>query len=935
MNPSFLLSAPSPVQPGSGFELLGALLNVIKTPVSYCDAEFRYGYVNDALAARIGKPANTIIGRTVSEIHGEHVFSVFKPLLARVLEGEQVSYEGEINRHAADTAWWLIDYYPNRDANGNVIGYFTLSRDHSEIKRLQQEVSERDAQLRQLAEAIKLPIACWGSDSCLLYCNSPYEMWIDCPQDQLLGRSLKDILGATAWTLARASFERAFLGEASSYERQVKQRDGSLRWHRIQVFPGAIGAETTTRVFTIAFDIEDDIRMRQQLAASEARLRSVLDTINQPIIRLDRGRIVTYCNKAFAAYTRRSAGDIVGQTLGGLFGESASARVDDHYSRALRGETVQFEQQAGLGDTRHWLRIQIVPDRDAAGNVRGVYATAYDVDAEIRANLSLQESQKRLDRFADSIPFPLTYLDRDACYRFANRAFLERHRLSLESVVGCHPAAARGQKIWDEYRPYFERALAGEEVVYERTVALANGELRWTRTTYSPDRSASGDITGVYTASSDIHDIKSAQLELARVNGQLQAHLNQSPVAVVEYDANWNIAQWSKRAEEMLGSTKDEMLSRSAESGRVHPDDRLEVAEIMRKIRAAEVDTIVNTHRYQHAAGHYVWIQWYTSVAKDAHGKLHSVLSLGVDTTARIDAERRLQRFADRIPNPVAYVGPDSRYQFINLAFEQWTGITPAQMLGKTVVEVRGETLGGLFQGHIDRALCGEETYLERRTQLPDGEWRWTKTIFAPDRDESDKIVGCYKVSFDIHQAKLAEQALMQAANRDSLTHALSRSAFFKELEYRLASEAASVVALFFIDLDGFKNINDSLGHAEGDRLLVDVVANVRLVLEGDDVVARLGGDEFIVLTDCTSRDQAMQRATKILAAVEQSSPQRAPNLTISASVGVAIASECDATSGGDALIREADAAMYVAKRAGGRQIRFSDSFDRSSRATS
>jgi diguanylate cyclase (GGDEF)-like protein/PAS domain S-box-containing protein len=923
MNAEFLLTLPTPSQLGD-FGLIATLLDALNTPASYSDRDYRYRYANPALTKLCHASAAEMMGKTIAELHNQSVFETFKPALDRVIRGEQVSHEVAIEERTRGLTWWQIEHYPNRDANGQVVGYFTLSRDVTQNKRLEREVAQRESQLRQLVDSIKLPIACWSQDQRLVYCNAPYERWADRSQDQLLGLSLSELFGATAWTLARTSFVRAFAGETSSYERQVKQRDGSLRWHRIQVFPDAAADKLVNRIFTIAFDIEDDIRMRQQLAASEARLRSVVETIKHPILRMGSDRKITYANKSFATYTGRSVDEAVGHTLAELFGEAAAALVETHYARGFAGETVQFEQFAPLADSRRWLRIQIVPDRDAAGTVRGVFATAYDVDAEVRANKRLEEARTRLDRFTDSIPFPLTYLARDATYKFANRAFLERHKLQAQQVIGKHPSEARGQAIWEEYRPYFVGAIAGEETVYEREVSLASGEVRWTRTVYSPDRDESGTVVGVYTASSDIHEIKIAQLEIARVNSRLKALLHQSPVAVIEYDSNWKIAQWSKRAEEMLGSSQAQMIGKHAESGRVHPDDRLEVAEITRKIRAAEVDTVINTNRYKHADGHYVWIQWYTSIAKDAHGRLQSVLSLGVDMTARVDAERRLQRFADRIPNPVTYLGLDSRYQFVNRALEQWTGVSAKDMLGKTPVETRGPALGGYFQSYIDRALNGEELHMERLATLVDGQSRWVRNHFAPDRDENGRIVGCYNVTFDIQEIKLAEQALTRAANCDSLTQTLTRYAFFRELDARLQAADATLLTLMFIDLDGFKKVNDTHGHAAGDALLVDVVSRMRTVLDADDEFARFGGDEFVVLTHCVSRDAAQRLAKKLLAAAEGARLLRAPETAVSASIGVTLRiSQHPDPADGETLVREADQAMYIAKRAGGGQIRF------------
>jgi diguanylate cyclase (GGDEF)-like protein/PAS domain S-box-containing protein len=923
VNSRLLMYAPEPDDPTGAFAPIALVLDALLFPVSYSDRALRYRYVNEALAKRYRLSRQEIIGRTVAEIEGEHSVATLKKTYERVLNGYLVNDQCELDGAASGSNWWHIERYPNRNRAGEVVGFFTFSRDISASKALEREVQEREQQIRQLVESINLPMARWNREGRLVFCNSPYEKWVRRPRSELLGLSLAELFGASAWTTARSSFERAFAGQPTSYERQVKQPDGSLRWHRVQVFPDLLGSRDAATIFTIAFDIDDDIRLRQQLAANEARIRSVVDAIELPIARVDKDLKITYCNKPYALFVGKTPETVVGATVRDLFGENVERSVVAYYKRAFDGESVSFDRLTSHDATARWIRIRLLPDRDAAGNVRAVYATAYDIDADVRSTEKLEETRRRLDVFTDNIPFPLTYLDRDGYYRFANRAFLERHNLLSADVVGRHPIEARGAKIWDEYKPYVQRALSGETVTYEREVTLADGEARWTRTVYAPDRDPDGNVQGVYTSSFDVHEIKRAQLELTYVNAQLSAHLDRSPVAVIEYDAQGHVVQWSRRAREILGSSASEMIGKRIPVDRVHPDDREEVAALTKKITSAQVDTVVNMHRYRHADGHYVWIEWYTSVAKTETGTLKSVLSIGIDTTARVEAERRLQRFGDRIPNPVTYLGKDCRYQFMNLAFQQWTGITPEMMLGKTPVEARGQLLGSFFQSFINRALAGEEVHIERLTTLASGEEKWVRTHFSPDRDESGQVVGCYNVSFDIHQTKLAEQALVHAANHDALTNALSRNAFFKELDRRLANAEGTMTTLLFVDLDGFKNINDTLGHAEGDNVLIQALQQIRAQLKEADIVGRLGGDEFVVLTQIPSATIAKEIGERIIGAIKKIQIAQNPELSVSASVGIAMTMGNTPGMTGDKLVREADQAMYTAKRTGQGQVRF------------
>jgi diguanylate cyclase (GGDEF)-like protein/PAS domain S-box-containing protein len=922
MDSNLLMYAPAPDDGTEGFASVSMLLDALTFPVSYCDRNFRYRYANDALAKRFRLSTEEIIGRTVGDIQGQHVLALFTPKYQRALDGFLTVYECEVDGVMTGPNWWHFEHYPNRNRAGDVVGFFTFSFDLSSSKALEREVQEREDKIRQLVESINLPMARWDRQARLVFCNSPYEKWVHRSRNEVLGLSLSQIFGATAWTTARSSFERAFAGHPTSYERQVKQPDGSLRWHRVQVFPDLFGSKEASTVFTIAFDIDDDIRLRQQLAANEARIRSVVDGIELPIARMDRDLKITYCNKPYAAFAGRDIHAIVGASIADVFGDSVQRSAEPHFKRAFAGESVSFDRLTDHARREHWIRVRLLPDRDASGNVRAVYATAYDIDADVKAGEKLEAARRRLDVFTDNIPFPLTYLDRQGYYRFANHAFLDRHHLQASDVIGRHPEQARGERVWAENKPYFYRALSGEANSYEREVTLANGQKRWTRTVYSPERDATGQVVGVYATSFDVDEIKRAQVQLARANAQLSAHLDRSPVAVVEYDANGYVVQWSPRAQEMLGSSFAEVVGRRISIERVHPDDRAEVAQIAQQIATAQVDKVINTHRYRHKDGHYLWIEWYTSVEKADNGALKSVLSIGVDNTARIEAERRLQRFGDRIPNPVTYLGKDSRYQFMNLAFQQWTGVTPDQMLGKTPIEARGLQLGSFFQSFIDRSLAGEDIHVERLARLANGDERWIKTHFSPDRNEAGEIIGCYNVSFDVHQTKIAEQALTRAANHDSLTGALSRNAFFNELDRRLTSNEGMMSTILFVDLDGFKSINDTIGHAEGDTVLIRAVERIRGQLKSSDIIGRLGGDEFVVLTRIPSPSVAQKVGERIVSAIREIEIENSPALSVSASVGIAMSLD-NASTTGDLLVREADRAMYTAKRSGPGKVRF------------
>ncbi|MFN4115327.1 MAG: putative bifunctional diguanylate cyclase/phosphodiesterase [Inhella sp.] len=178
----------------------------------------------------------------------------------------------------------------------------------------------------------------------------------------------------------------------------------------------------------------------------------------------------------------------------------------------------------------------------------------------------------------------------------------------------------------------------------------------------------------------------------------------------------------------------------------------------------------------------------------------------------------------------------------------------------------------------------------------------------------------------DIREQLAAEARIRHLAQHDPLTGLMNRSAFLEQLQAALqrAEREAQKLALLFIDLNNFKRVNDSLGHLEGDRVLVTVAERLRACLRAGDHVARFGGDEFVVLLDGIHvRDDALVVLQALLSVVEVPVETRGRSLSVTPSIGIAIYPEHGDSA--DLLIQHADTAMYGAKSRGGKEFQFFD----------
>lgn len=303
-------------------------------------------------------------------------------------------------------------------------------------------------------------------------------------------------------------------------------------------------------------------------------------------------------------------------------------------------------------------------------------------------------------------------------------------------------------------------------------------------------------------------------------------------------------------------------------------------------------------------------------------GKVDAVYTVAFDVhdfvTARqaLEAARaRLSQFAENIPYPITYVDRDYRLMFINRAYVEAVGMEPSQLLGRRIGEARGNELWARHRPYYERALAGEAVDFTRLVELPGRGVRWMRTSYVPDFDAEGRVVGVYSILVDVHDLKTRQQQLESSIERDPVTEVLSRRAIIDRIEEALADRRAGTVALFFVDLDGFKTVNDMLGHRDGDAVLARVAQALQSAVRGEDSVGRFGGDEFLVLARVPDRAAAATIAQQLIGAIRASSAGQAALAQVTASVGYALAPD-DAESVLK-LVQRADDAMYFAKRGG------------------
>ncbi|MBV9411731.1 MAG: EAL domain-containing protein [Acidimicrobiia bacterium] len=259
---------------------------------------------------------------------------------------------------------------------------------------------------------------------------------------------------------------------------------------------------------------------------------------------------------------------------------------------------------------------------------------------------------------------------------------------------------------------------------------------------------------------------------------------------------------------------------------------------------------------------------------------------------------------------------PEPGYDYVSPACEAITGYTPAELYANPdlvfdVLEPQYvEMMQGLHDADLDRSW-------ELRMRRKNGTTVWVEQRLSLVRDDDGRILAVEGIARDVSERKVAEERLERQALHDALTTLPNRRLLRDRISQALAraERDGCLVAVVFLDLDRFKLINDSWGHAEGDKVIVAIADRLRSIVRGSDTVARFGGDEFVVVREgVMSKEDVSGYLARLTREVQRPIKLGEHELIVNASLGVALGGAGDSP---EAMLRDADAAMYKAKAHG------------------
>ena len=464
---------------------------------------------------------------------------------------------------------------------------------------------------------------------------------------------------------------------------------------------------------------------------------------------------------------------------------------------------------------------------------------------------------------------------------------------------------------------------------------LPTGDLRWLEVSAYP-------VLGQQPVKPDsvvvlLKDVTAARAEIER--GRFQgALLDSAGQAIIATDTAGTIIFWNKAAERIYGWPAQEALGRNVVELIPSALYQAEGVKIFAELAAGRSWT--GEFEVRHRDGTSFPAMVTNTPMFDDDGTLTAIIGISSDITERKRTEQVVRRLSAIVESSSdAIVGTDLEGTILS-----WNG-SAERLYGYTAAEATGQDIRMLApdRGAADddvsavlRRIARSESVqgFETVRRRNDGNLVETSLTLSPVYADDGTLIGCSGIARDDTARKQAERALSHQALHDTLTGLPNRALLRDRLEHALAHARGhgERVAVMFLDLDGFKVVNDGLGHQAGDDLLVKVSHRLGANVRPEDTVARFGGDEFVVVCEVESIEAAILAGNRLLAAIEApfvlAGQDDGEQVSVSASIGLVVA---DGEAAPEDLLQDADTAMYRAKARGRARLEL---FDRTWRDT-
>jgi diguanylate cyclase (GGDEF)-like protein/PAS domain S-box-containing protein len=666
------------------------------------------------------------------------------------------------------------------------------------------------------------------------------------------------------------------------------------------------------------------VRPPEERVQFEARL---LSAIGQPVVATDVEFRVVYWNRGAEIMLGYKAEEMLGSNLiESVALDLGDVRMARAIDRLASGSPLDDEVSVRKRDgTRLPILVLVTPILDDGAELVGMVIVASDISERKSSEATMAQLSAIVESSSDGIigmdlGGTITSWNAGAEQLFGYKSY----EILGSAIAVLTDSAAAGEVAGLLDALATGRVVEGIHVVRRRS----DGTAAAVESTVYPVRGTDGTLIGAAAISRDITARQALEGLAEEEHGRLEEAQRIAQVGSFEFDLRTGESQWSRELRRILGVGPDAPSDYRVFVTHIHPDDydRVVVSELAAGITGPK-QLIETEFRVVGANGELRWVSVRIQVSRDAEGEALTLVGSIQDITDQ-KANARARQLAEEqfaIAFDLGKVGMlvmDLQRQIlrVNPAFCEMVGRHPEEVLGKTPNEFAHPSEASQLDASATESMIrtgGEHLHLERRFVRPNGGVVYVEMHVSVVRDANGEPQYLLAQVVDITDRKRVEDELQRLAMHDPLTGLPNRYLLQDRLETAIARARRSKhhVVVLFIDVDHFKLVNDSLGHATGDTLLVQLAGRLTRLSRAGDTVARFGGDEFVmVCEDVEQTNEAPRIGARLLKLFDEPFVINEQQLYVTVSAGVVVAGP---TATPVTVLRDADAAMYQAKERG------------------
>ena len=651
---------------------------------------------------------------------------------------------------------------------------------------------------------------------------------------------------------------------------------------------------------------------------------------------VDRELRRVWVNETLASYNDMTVAEQIGRRVPDLV-PTLWPQMEPCYRKVLdHGEAVIDAEVSGPNEVtpdviRHWRNSHYPVWHN--GEVVGVGIVALDI-TELK---NAVQANRHLATIVENSGEAIFSSSPDGIATTWNAAAEQLFGYTAAEIIGRPLSVLAPPEREFEQQDLRERVLGDRATDRRETVRRRkDGTLVDVLITASPSTDENGAVIGVAVIAQDITERRQAQDALTASQRRLAEAQRIARIGSYDIDLVTGAITWSDELRRIIGVDASVPPSLETVFSMVHPDDKPKLVEGPKGALEHGIAYDV-VYRMYRGDGELCWVHARGVPEPPVPGAVVRLAGTIEDITAQVETERirreaetRFEVAFEQAGVGAAIINLDGVRSRVNAAACEILGRPKEQLVDRSWDEYHHPDERELMMSLRAQGAGSNATYNDERRYLrPDGTIVWVEMHIAVVRDEAGEAQYYLAQFQDITGRKKFEVDLAHMALHDSLTGLANRALLTDRLTHSLATARRhdAPLAVIFLDLDQFKIVNDSLGHGIGDDLLKRVAARVSSAIRTSDTVARFGGDEFVVICADASVTEVELVAQRVLQAVSQPYLIHEREITVTASLGIAVA-DPDATT--ESLLRDCDTAMYSAKRLGRDRIEL---FDASLRA--